>query len=251
MTEQLRRLFFPESDKPASPALSAAEHAALPGAATQSGQAGARKVDLVFVIDTTGSMSDKIDGLLQTCAKFVDEFTALQLQQRIAIVAFGDLRVRGDKIVRTDFTSNVEVTKKSLKKIPRYSGGGNKGESSLEAIEKALDLPFDADAVKVLILITDEPAHQKRLQADEMTGRLAEREFLVFVVSPPLDYYKAMAKRNGGKWYKVSAKTDFTDLLQMFREMASRVSQVVLDVHEIGEGSVAKYLRLNPPGAHK
>ena len=65
------------------------------------------------------------------------------------------------------------------------------------------------------------------------------------------DYFKAMARRNGGKWYKVSAKTDFTDLLQMFREMASRVSQVVLDVHEIGEGSVAKYLRLNPPDARQ
>ena len=161
-------------------------------------------------------MSDKIDGLLQTCAKFVDEFAALHLQHRIAIVAFGDLRVRGDKIVRTDFTSNVEVTKKSLKNIPRYSGGGNNGKSSLEAIEKALDLPFDEDAVKVLILITDEPAHQKHLRADEMTGRLAEREFLVFVVSPPLDYFKAMAKRNGGKWYKVSAKTDFTDLFRCF-----------------------------------
>ena len=173
------------------------------------------------------------------------------MQHRLAVVAFGDLSVRGDKIVRTDFTSNVEVTKKSLRNIPRYKGGGNKGKSSLEAIDKALDLPFDEDAVKALILITDEPAHQKHIKADEMIGRLAEREFLVFVVSPPLDYFKAMAKRNGGKWYKVAADTDFTDLLQMFRDMASRVSHVVSDVHEYGEGSVAKYLMLNPPDKRK
>jgi Mg-chelatase subunit ChlD len=247
MTDSLRRLIFPDKDKPTVTAPRLEQVGILPGATVPSGTTPGRKLDLVFVIDTTGSMSDKIDGLLQTCAKFVDEFADLQLQHRLAVVAFGDLRVRGDKIVRTDFTSNVEVTKKSLKNIPRYKGGGNKGESSLEAIGKALDLPFDEDAVKAIILITDEPAHQKHIKANEMIGRLAEREFLVFVVSPPLDYFKAMAKRNGGKWYKIAANTDFTDLLQIFRDMASRVSHVVSDVHEYGEGSVAKYLMLNPP----
>jgi len=51
-------------------------------------QATSKKVDLAFVIDTTGSMSDKIEGLLATCAKFVDEFASLDLQHRVAIVAF-------------------------------------------------------------------------------------------------------------------------------------------------------------------
>jgi Mg-chelatase subunit ChlD len=251
MTSSLRRLLLSDKDKTTVTVSGPEPAGVLLGAASPPKQEGARKLDLVFVIDTTGSMSDKIDGLLQTCTKFVDEFAALQLQHRIAVVAFGDLRVRGDKIVRTDFTSNVEVTKKSLKNIPRYKGGGNKGESSLEAIDKALELPFDEDAVKALILITDEPAHQKHLKASEMSGRLAEREFLVFVVSPPIDYFKAMAKRNGGRWYKVAADTDFSDLLQMFRDMASRVSHVVSDVHEYGEGSVAKYLMLNPPEKRK
>lgn len=251
MTNSRRRLFLPDKEQTKVIVSGPEPVGALTGATAASKGAGAKKLDLVFVIDTTGSMSDKIDGLLQTCAKFVDEFAALQLQHRIAIVAFGDLRVRGDKIVRTEFTTNVEVTKKSLKKVPRYSGGGNRGESSLEAIDKALELPFDEDAVKALILITDEPAHQKHLKADEMTGRLAEREFLAFVVSPPIDYFKTMAKRNGGKWYKVAANTDFTDLLQMFRDMASRVSKVVADVHEYGDGSVAKYLMLNPPDRRK
>ena len=247
MTDSLRRLFLPDKGKPMVTVSGPEPVGVLPGTNRPSGTEGARKLDLVFVIDTTGSMSDKIDGLLQTCAKFVDEFAVLHLHHRMAVVAFGDLRVRGDKIVRTDFTSSVDVTKKSLKNIPRYKGGGNKGESSLEAIDRALDLPFAEDAVKALILITDEPAHQKHIKAGEMIGRLAEQEFLVFVVSPPLDYFKAMAKRNGGKWYKIAANTDFTDLLQIFRDMASRVSHVASDVHDYGEGSVAKYLMLNPP----
>jgi Mg-chelatase subunit ChlD len=208
---------------------------------------GERGVDLVFVIDTTGSMSDKIESLLATCSQFADDFNALHLNQRIAVVSFVDLRVEGDRIQNTSFTSSVEVTKKSLRNIPRNSGGGNEGESSLEALERALALPFRSDAVKAIVLITDEPADQHRLNADEMIGRLGEREMLVFVASPPYKYFQRMALRNGGQWYRISAHTNFNDLLKMFRDLAKKVSQVVSDVYQIGDGSVTDYLRLKPP----
>lgn len=204
-------------------------------------------VDLVFVIDTTGSMSDKIEGLLATCARFVDEFATLNLDQRVAVVAFGDLTVPGDKIEVTAFTSQVEVIKKSLRNVPRYSGGGNEGESSLEALQKAVALPFRPNLVKVIILITDEPALQHQIRASEMSRRLSKKEFLVFVVSPAIAYYKEMATRNGGKWYQVAADTDFTDLLEMFKQIAKQVSKVVSDVYRIGDGSVAAYRQLKAP----
>ncbi len=209
---------------------------------------GHKAVDLAFVIDTTGSMSDKIQGLLHTCTRFVDKFASLGLNQRTAIVAFGDLTVPGDKIVATGFSDNVEVTKQSLLRIPRYSGGGNQGESSLEALQKAMGLPFRPDAVKVLVLITDEPALENpNLKAKDMPPQLRANEFLTFVISPPLGYYKEMASKSGGKWYKVSAKTDFTDLLKMFEQVADRVSQVVDEVYRLGDGHVSSYLKVKVP----
>lgn len=208
---------------------------------------GERGVDLVFVIDTTGSMSDKIESLLATCSQFADDFNALHLNHRIAIVSFGDLRVQGDRIQNTAFSRNVDVTKKSLRNIPRNSGGGNEGESSLEALERALSLPFRPDAVKAIVLITDEPADQHRLHADDMIGRFTERQMLVFVASPPYKYFQRLALRNGGQWYRISAHTRFDDLLKMFRDLAKKVSQVVFDVYQIGDGSVTDYLRLKPP----
>ena len=211
------------------------------------GTTAGRGVDLVFVIDTTGSMSDKIESLLATCSQFVSDFNALQLNQRIAIVSFGDLKVQGDRIQNTAFTDKVETTQKSLRHIPRNNGGGNLGESALEALERALSLPFRSDAVKAIVLITDEPAHQDRIRAGDMIGRLVERECLVFVAAPPRAYYKELAQLNGGKWYKISAHTRFDELLAMFNDLARKVSQVVSDVYQVGEGSVADYLRLKPP----
>lgn len=203
--------------------------------------------DLVFVIDTTGSMSDKIDGLLATCARFTQEFAALRLNHRIAVMAFGDLNVPGDRIQVTGFTDNLDTTLKSLRNIPRFGGGGNEGESSLEAMEKAIGLPYRSGAVKVLILITDEPAHQRRLKASEITARLAQGEFLVFTVTPPYNYFKEMAARNGGRWYRISASTDFTDLLKIFEQVARHVSQAVSDVYRLGDGRVSGYLKTRPP----
>ena len=223
---------------------------ALPagGPRTPAPYSGDKQVDLVFVIDTTGSMSDKIQGLLHTCTRFVDKFASLDLNQRTAVVAFGDLTVRGDKIVATGFTDKVEVTKQSLMKIPRYSGGGNRGESSLQALQKAMALTFRPGAVKAIVLITDEPAlENSNLKAKDVTAQLRANECLTFVISPSIGYFKEMAARNGGKWYKVSAKTDFTDLLDMFNQVAERVSEAVDDVYRLGDGRVSQYLQLKAP----
>lgn len=218
------------------------------GKPTQQGSAtGQQCVDLVFVIDTTGSMSNKIDGLIANCARFVQEFGALDLDHRVATVSFGDLTVPGDGIETSPFSSDVQTITQSLRCIVRYSGGGNEGESSLEAIEKALALPFRSNAVKVIILITDEPALQHRLRAGDLITALSLREVLTFVISPPYSYFKEMASRNGGKWYQVAGNTDLDDLLEMFRQTAHQVSQVVSDVYRVGEGSVSSYLRLKPP----
>jgi len=80
-----------------------------------------------------------------------------------------------------------------------------------------------------------------------MTRKLAQNEFLVFVVSPAIAYFKEMATRNGGNWYRVAADTNFTDLLGMFKQIAKKASQVVSDVYRLGDGSVSSYIQFKSP----
>ncbi len=201
-------------------------------------------IDLVFVIDTTGSMSNKIDGLLKTCSEFVNDFSQLGLDHQIAVVAFGDLTILGDKIDVFPFTRNVQSVHGFLSNIPRNSGGCNEGESSLEALEKAMTLESRRGSVRVFILITDEPALENQLSTGTIITRLTKSEILTFVVSDPLDYFQKMAKQTGGNWYQISADTDFRSVLNLFRAVSKKVSQVVQDVHQIGQGSVSRYLLL-------
>lgn len=208
------------------------------------------QVDVIFVFDTTGSMEDKIEALLLTCRQFVDEAESLSLDQHFALISFGDISVMGggDTIeLVVPLTGDIEKVKYGLSNIPQNNGFGNQGESCLEAIHEAFKVSHRERAVKVMVLITDEPALQHDISADEVIQELGEREYLVFVVAIDKPYYKEMALKNGGIWKGISAHTDLSDILEAFKEMARKVSEVAEEVHLLGDGSVKKYLALIAP----
>jgi hypothetical protein len=205
------------------------------------------RADLVFVIDTTGSMNDKIDGLIESCQSFVDRLAAKRIDWVAAVVGFGDLTVEGDRIVATPFSSSADRVKTLLRGLPRYSGGGNEGESSLEALQAALNLPgYRPDAMKVIVLITDEPALQRELRPATMTGRLREAGALAFVLSPNLKYFRSMASDTGGQWWNVDSGGDFSKILDVFDKIATKVASTVAAVHQLTRGNVKEYMSLPP-----
>ena len=203
------------------------------------------RADLVFVIDTTGSMNDKIDALIETCQSFVDKLATRRIDWVAAVVGFGDLTVEGDRIVATPFSSSAERVKALLRGLPRYSGGGNEGESSLEALQAAMDLPgYRPDAMKVVVLITDEPALQKKIRPSAMTGRLREAGVIAFVLSPKINYFRSMAADTGGEWWNVDSGGDFSRILALFDKIATRVAATLESVHKLTGGDVKAYLGL-------
>lgn len=212
------------------------------------GQDSARaRADLVFVIDTTGSMSDKIDGLIESCQSFVDRLAAKRIDWAAAVVGFGDLTIEGDRIVATAFSSNAERVKALLQGLPRYSGGDNEGESSLEALNAALDQPgYRASAMKVVVLITDEPALQRNLRPGSVTGRLREAGAIAFVLSPNIKYFRSMAADTGGQWWNVKSGGDFSQILAIFDKIATKVASTVAAVQKLTGGDVKEYMSLPP-----
>jgi hypothetical protein len=205
------------------------------------------RADLVFVIDTTGSMNDKIDGLIESCESFVDKLARKRIDWVAAVVGFGDLTVEGDRIVATSFSSSADRVKALLRGLPRYSGGGNEGESSLEALQAALDQPgYRPDAIKVVVLITDEPALQRRLRPTTISGRLREAGAIAFVLSPNIKYFRSMATETGGQWWNVDSGGDFSQILAVFDKIATKVASTVAAVHKLAGGNVKEYLGLPP-----
>ena len=203
------------------------------------------EVDIAFVFDTTGSMLDKRDGLVLSMSTFVDDLARLSLDWRTTVVPFGDLTVPGDRIDgRLPFVYGIEDSKAQLKAMPQFSGGGNTGESAIEAMDAALAKQWRPRAVKVIVLLTDDYALGADQRADEILGRLLSSETLCFTAGLDTPYYRSWSERSGGKWVPIGVRMDTSAILTLFRRLVRDIAETASNVHRLGRGSVRKYLEL-------
>ena len=200
--------------------------------------------DICIVFDTTGSMNGKIEGLIDCMAGFAEDLAGLSLNWRMSVLPFGDLTVPGDRIVADlPFVASAAETTSQLRTMPRFAGGGNQGASSIEALLSAIAKRWRPKAVRVVLLLTDEPALGAD-RAKEMLRRLNSAEIVCFVASPDHDYYRSWASGTGGQWVKISRSMDTRDVLNLLRGLVQNVAKAASDLHAIAGGSYRRYLEI-------
>ena len=120
---------------------------------------GARVVDVAFVLDTTGSMSEEIAAVKQTIQKVASSLSTEQVTVRIALVEYKD---------RTDqFTTRVFPFATDLPTFSRKvagisaSGGGDTPEDMNAGLHTALtQLEWSSNSVaRLAFVIADAPPH--------------------------------------------------------------------------------------------
>ncbi len=207
---------------------------------------GRAQVDICFVFDTTGSMANKIAGLVGCMTRLVADLDATGLDWRVTTVPFGDLTVPGDRIEdRLGFVTTCAAAQAQLRSMPRFSGGGNQGESSIEAMLVGLGRRWRPGAVKVVVLLTDEAALvSEGLGPETVSEGLRHHDAVCFVASPDLGYFRRWAEQNGGRWLPIAASMDTTTLLRLLRALVGEVATVAGDVHRLAGGSVRRYREL-------
>ncbi|MEM6646942.1 MAG: vWA domain-containing protein [Bacteroidota bacterium] len=110
---------------------------------------GLNQADIVFVLDVTGSMSDEIEGVRANIVEFADSLALRGTDYRLGMVTFRDAVSQV-----LDFTNDAEQFK-AIVGDQRATGGGDRAENSLDALERAAQFPFRPSAQRVLIWITD------------------------------------------------------------------------------------------------
>ena len=119
------------------------------------------QLDLLFLIDATGSMGDEIAKLKASMADVADQIARLPEQPdvRYGLVAYRDL---GDSYVvqHSDFTADLGRFQRSLSKL-RADGGGDEPESLNEALNTAVHGMSwrSEDTVRMVVLVADAPPH--------------------------------------------------------------------------------------------
>ena len=119
-------------------------------------------VDVVFLLDLTGSMQFAINGVKKGIQSFVEQMGKENLDARIGVLCFRDIEADKEQpfMLQFDgsvFTKDYRAVRDKVAPL-RASGGGDEPESSLQALDFATAQPFRPKAARVLVLITDASA---------------------------------------------------------------------------------------------
>lgn len=129
-------------------------------------------VDIVFCVDTTGNIPDLVYYLKDNIEKICNDVRA-RLEEEVTYI--GDFRVKfvSFKDIYYDDNSLMEskffLIPNDMKELKEYllpfepDGGGDKEESSLEAISLALKSEWNNSSPRcrqVIVLFTDNPSHE-------------------------------------------------------------------------------------------
>jgi hypothetical protein len=127
-------------------------------------------VDIVFVLDTTGSMSWAIDGVKAGIEAFLGTLERFNIDARFGGIEFGDE-------IRTSVPlGELEAFREWLEHMTAI-GGADTPESPLDAIDVANGLLYRGDALRYMIVITDTGMHESTDDTDcsETTLRATQR----------------------------------------------------------------------------
>ncbi len=118
------------------------------------------RLDLVFMVDATGSMGDEIGKLKASMHAMADQIAQLPGEPDICygLVAYRD---RGDAfITRThDLTNDLSAFQNLLSRV-QAQGGGDTPEALNEALHEVVHgLSWRADAARLVVLVADAPPH--------------------------------------------------------------------------------------------
>lgn len=168
------------------------------------------RLDLVFLVDATGSMADEIDKLKRSMRSMAEQIARLPSQPDICwgLVAYRD---RGDAyFVRAhDFSNDLGAFQKSLGAL-QAGGGGDYAEALNEALHTAVHrLSWRGDgATRLVVLVADAPPHLDYgapWYDDDMQGALARGIKLFAVGASGLDptgeyVFRQAAQYTGGRF---------------------------------------------------
>ncbi len=182
------------------------------------------EVNIVFLIDTTGSMDSYIKGVKDRALEFSEILEAKGINYNLGLIGYGDLHEK-EKPVIFDLVNDVNKFKHNLGKLPEYYGGAIP-ESTLDAIEDGVKLIQKANVEEgsknIFIVITDAPPHVPSMAGNDVNdikAMLEKENITTYVVankdSRSIEVYSEIVEEKE-RYYSMRSK--FFDILDGIAE---------------------------------
>jgi hypothetical protein len=158
-----------------------------------SGGSAARAVDIVFLLDLSGSMENNLRAVGESLSTMMSE-----LQSRDADATFGVVKFKS--VLFLVFPQSADVTQYE-RLLANLRVGGD--ELALDALSRAVEkVEFRPDAQRRFVLVTDEP-----LKGDPPLARVLPRliaaNIIVDVIGLDVRDHRMLARATGGTWHRI------------------------------------------------
>ena len=208
------------------------------------------RVEVVFVLDTTGSMGGLLHSAKQKIWSIVNELSKGQPQPeiRLGLVAYRD---KGDQYVtqRTDLSTDIDAVYEHLMAY-RADGGGDGPEHVNQALSEAVNnmsWSQDRRALKLIFLVGDAPPHmdyQDDVKYFRTTRRAMRKDLIINTVQCGSDrqtrkIWKDIAHRSEGRYVAIAQNGGTVAVVTPYDRELSELS-ASLDSTYLTYGAVAE-----------
>ena len=180
-------------------------------------------IDVIFVIDASGSMGDNIYGVVGHLSDMIDVYIASDLDYSLGLTTFNANQVNNIKIHQ--LTKDLPEYKQMIRKIQPKGD-----ENALDAIEKTVyNLEFRATSKKHLILVTDEPFTS--IEGNTVRSAIDIcREFGIYVnvLGLALDDHRKIAIDTDGKWHAIPEKLNRRPMSNRNTTLTEQIKKQIL-----------------------
>ncbi len=156
-------------------------------------------IDVVFVIDASGSMRDNIKSVVEHLSEMVNVYKASKINYALGVTEFWANKNR-NRIRVVQLTKSFTNYKRTLQAIEVHQD-----ENALDAVVQTVkELRFRPTSQRHFILVTDEPLTSRDgLEVDEVIAYCREFGIYVNVLGLPLNDHLRLAAETGGKWHVI------------------------------------------------
>lgn len=195
-------------------------------------------VDIVFVFDTTGSMSYAVDNTQKNLGSFADVLALQGITVSYGLVDYKDIEQNNGEYksrIVTNGYSNWFHSNKDIKSAIRslsIDGGGDGPECALDGLALAQTMDFRSNAQKFIILVTDATNKNNneygKTSLDEIAEEFAEEEICVSVIAPSWQEctadYDVLCEKTGGIY------------VDIYSDFATELSKIADKIKEYSKG---------------
>lgn len=221
-------------------------------------------VDLVFLIDATGSMRPCIDALKDNIATFVSSLTGGDGNRftpvrdwRAKVVGFRDFEFDAVPIEDYPFTADVDVLHDQLESL-HAEGGDDEPESLLEALYAVATMPATerdeaprpnawrhrASAARIVVIFSDASFKEPLMQPagatiEDVFNVIQGNRIILSIFAPDLECYERLSEVDKAEWNVVEGGSTPQKSLAKFtsdqRNFANTLRQLAKTISKTAE----------------